>query len=925
MAKLKLSPKYQAEVDHSCQMEGGDKPFLEYYKNEQECYLEPRKKRTDEAKYEHLSRERYVATRTSHMLKGMPQMVWGYAKRLAQDSPQELAHSASLYTRLEFWHGTQDRKGECQIDYIALLRALAAGDTYVVQQVAKAPPETYKWGSYETKFVVTSILAASQKDDSKLATAIEEYQRITKPKLFVTYMYNIFRAMLNHDASLAVEGLESLLKTSRKIYQLWEICKIISLETHGMYELCRWYDSDLVQGFNIERKLPWDTGLCDWVRQNEGKPTFHDVSQLSPALQQWLEELPLGNGRDHFWPGGVSESDLLAEVAPQPQLRQTPPSITFNESWSTVLTKHAKPEDDDIYDICDTLFGNETGISSYGTMIHDCKLPTGQYSAPRGPWAVCLSREQQPWFLVDGVPVDDTWIKKNGKRKRTQTIYTGYDAEKPRVFFRMYETGKIHVDFVATGHPNEPCNKLRLKSQVPLDDLASEGKSPAAMLDALLKRFDAREMLLQVIETNGKLRLEWQDGSELAPAMLRDSNIIQYYKLKWKENLGSDLLDEAIGEGNPSKVNESAQLGADLEWLPLSNDSPLIRAVERQRGDWKGCVQALLEAGAPINGYRGEVPPISACFARSFLGDAKGLCQAPANEAIEFLLSLGADLHATDSTHNGAGNTPLHHAADCCKPLIVAYLLSVGADTTKTNDVGQTAMDLANHRAENYYAEAKVNAEQIVGMLTDWQSGKLSPEGLKQVIAAEQARNQKAIEDDVFTRAAKLVLMQSEQIEITPLPDYGDPEHAKAIVTDLELCGFVKFGYFSIRSDAVKLRVIGFHHSERNIYALVIIVGRGSFCNLMRFHRNETACDVANTEFSSDFSSRAEHPDDLPIRYYVVQDGNVSQLLECLDSIPLPAAGLDPVRPEEFPERMRRHHELDVEGQHRIAKQILAK
>ena len=174
------------------------------------------------------------------------------------------------------------------------------------------------------------------------------------------------------------------------------------------------WSKDLILRENCLGTLASATG---YARTKE-KPTFHDVSQLSPALQQWLEELPLGNGRDHFWPGGVSESDLLAEVAPQPQLRQTPPSITFNESWSTVLTKHAKPEDDDIYDICDTLFGNETGISSYGTMIHDSKLPTGQYSAPRGPWAVCLSREQQSWFLVDGVPVDDTWIKKNGKRKR---------------------------------------------------------------------------------------------------------------------------------------------------------------------------------------------------------------------------------------------------------------------------------------------------------------------------------------------------------------------------------------------------------------------------------------------------------------------------------------------------------------------------
>lgn len=923
MAKLKLSAKYQAKVDHSYQMEGGSKAFLDYYETEQQSYLEPRKKYADQAKYKHLSHELYVATRTSHMLKGMPQMVWGYAKRLAQDSPKELAYSASLYTRLQFWHGTQDTKGECQIEYIDLLRALAAGDTHVVQQVAKAPPETYKWGPYETKFVVTSVLAASVRNQEKLANAVAEYHKITKPKLFVTCMYTIFHGILDHDASQVTEGLESLLKTSRKINQLWEICKIISLETHGMYELCRWYDPTLVQEFDTERKLPWDTDLCDWVRQNEGKPTFHDVSRLSPVLQHWLEELPLGNGRDHFWPGAVSESDLLAKVAPQPQQHQTPPAINFNKSWKTVITKHAKPEDDDIYDICDTLFGNETGISSYGTMIHDSKLSTGDYSAPRGPWTVCLSRENQNWYLVDGEPINDTWIKKNGKRKRTQTIYTGYAAEKSRVFFRMYEAGKIQVDFVATGSPDEPCNRIRLKSQVPLDDLVAEGRMPAVMLDSLLTRFQAREMLLRVIEKNGKLRLEWQDGSELCPAALRDPNIVKYYALQREENSANDLLADALDEGCHEKVLSAIEQGADVERLPSCDQSTLNRTVSRQRGDWKACVKALLEAGSPIDGYRGEVPPISACFAGSFLGDAKGLCQEPAIEAIKFLLSLGADLHAPDLTNRGAGNTPLHHAADCCKPFLVAYLLASGADADRTNDDGKTALELARHRAENYYAEAQVNAEQIVEILTEWQLGKLSPEGLKQLVAEEQARNRKTLEHEVFSHAAKLVLMQSEQIEITPLPDYGDPAHAKTTVLDLEQCGFAKFGYFNIRSDAVKLRVIGFHHPERCIYGLVIIVGRESFCNLIRFHRDETACDVANNEFSSDFSSRAENPNDLPIRYFVVQDGNVSQLLECLDNIPMPGAGLDAVQPEQFAERIRRHHELDVQGQHRVAKQIL--
>lgn len=924
MAKLKLSAKYQQEVDHSLEFNGGHQTFLEYYAAEQAEHMSAIFKNSVR-RFEHLSHEQRVADATAGLISGHFLLSRGYAKRLAEDAPQELAYSASIYTRLEMWHGTQDQTGECQIDFADLLRALAAGDKLLVERVASAPPETYKYGPYETKFLVTSILAATLRDEVQLASAIAEYEKLKKPKLFVTCMHTIFRGMLERDASLTTEGLEALLKVSRKIQQLFDIFKIISLEMHGMYELCRWYDPTLVKTFDTDRKLPWDRGLCDWVRDNAGKPKFYNVSQLSPELQRWLEELPLGDGRDHFWPDGASDSSLREKTGPEPEQPQTPPAISFSESWNIVLTKHVKKEHDEIYDLCDTLFENEDRVRSYGTMSHDEKLPLGEYSAPREPWVVCLSRENQPWFLVDGAPIDDAWIKKNGKRKRVQTIRVGYDAEKSHTFFRMYEAGKIHVDFVANGPPDQTGSKVRLKSQVPLDDCVSEDRTPADMLDALLRRFDAREMLLRITENDHKLRLEWQDRTELRPALLRDSNEFTYYALAKGDNAASDLLEDALYEGDPAKVQAAVDAGASLEWLPLSSISPLSKVVVAQRGDWKACAKALVNGGAPVDGYVGEIPPTSVCYASSFLSDAKGLGQPRAIEVIDTLLELGADINAINTTNTGAGNTPLLHAADNCQPLVVAHLLMAGADVEAKNHDGKTALDLARNRAENYYAEAKQHGEQIVEMLKNWQSGTLSPAELKQFVAEEQQRNQRVIDDDQWRRVAKMVLLQTKRIEIAPLSDFGDPEHAKPMVADLEACGFEKIGYFNLQADAVKLRLIAFHHPSRYLYGLVIIVARTSFCNLMRFHKNETACNVANAEFSNDFSPRATSPNDLPVRYYVVPDGTVSQLLDKMDSLPVPSAGIDEVSPDQFTERLHRHHELDVEGQHRIAKAILGK
>ena len=59
------------------------------------------------------------------------------------------------------------------------------------------------------------------------------------------------------------------------------------------------------------------------------------------------------------------------------------------------------------------------------------------------------------------------------------------------------------------------------------------------------------------------------------------------------------------------------------------------------------------------------------------------------------------------------------------------------------------------------------------------------------------------------------------------------------------------------------------------------------------------------------------------MRHYVVPDGSVKDLLEKMDELPIPKQGLEDIEPEEFVDRLKRQHLLDIAGQKRIAAKIL--
>ena len=295
-----VSPKVRADVAFYVEDYGAGVSLYDYILAKQQKSF-PRLLPTYEQSQPSWTEEQRIAAGTQHLMGGQPLLCRGIAKRITDDDPAELARSASLYARLRLWWGTRDEY-DCFLNFSnEMLYALAAGDTFVIERFAAVTPNVATSGPWAERLLHNGIIAVIQRDEELLASAVDEIDLWTKPKCFIECVYTSLRGLLNRDEQLVCDGITRFLKNSRRMRPLYEIFKVISLESHGLYELCRWYEPDLVTGFDVDQGLPWDRGLSAWVRQSTETHPCHDVSALSPTLQEWLTKLPIQDGLRHDW------------------------------------------------------------------------------------------------------------------------------------------------------------------------------------------------------------------------------------------------------------------------------------------------------------------------------------------------------------------------------------------------------------------------------------------------------------------------------------------------------------------------------------------------------------------------------------------------------------------------------------------------
>ncbi|PQO46400.1 hypothetical protein [Blastopirellula marina] len=295
-----LPKKYQRDIEVLVESYGADQTLHEYIAAKQQKYfpelLGPNRMRDVD-----WTEEQHTAHATENLMAGYPLLERGYAKRILEDNPEELARSASTFGRLRYWWGTRNEYDDFLTYANDMLRTLASGDIELFQRYTEVTPSKATKGPRAEKLLHAGITAVINRDRNRLADAIAEYETWNKPKRYIECMYATLQGLLDSDPKQVAAGLDSFIETSRKITQLYDLFKYICLEPHGLYELCRWYDPELVAEFNPDRGLPWDYGLHCWVRGNEGKPPFYNVESLSPALQDWLVKIPFRDEQEHRW------------------------------------------------------------------------------------------------------------------------------------------------------------------------------------------------------------------------------------------------------------------------------------------------------------------------------------------------------------------------------------------------------------------------------------------------------------------------------------------------------------------------------------------------------------------------------------------------------------------------------------------------
>ncbi|TWU44512.1 hypothetical protein Poly51_60780 [Rubripirellula tenax] len=296
-----LPERYRRDIEVLVESYGTDQSIYEYISAEQKKHF-PKLFGVNRIREVDWSSDQHVARATQHLMSGYALLERGYAKRIHEDRPEELARAASTFGRLSFWWGTRDENDGFLCNANDLLKTLASGDIELVQRYTAVTPQRAITGPMAAKLLHAGITAVISHDRERLADALDEYETWKKPKTYISCMYATLRGLLDSDAVQVAQGLDALINASRKIFQHYDLFKYICLEPHGLYELCRWYDAELVSEFNPDRCLPWDNGLYQWVRSNESRIPHYDVASLSTALQEWLVQLPFRDELAHHWP-----------------------------------------------------------------------------------------------------------------------------------------------------------------------------------------------------------------------------------------------------------------------------------------------------------------------------------------------------------------------------------------------------------------------------------------------------------------------------------------------------------------------------------------------------------------------------------------------------------------------------------------------
>ena len=213
----------------------------------------------------------------------------GIAKRIVDESPSEMAKALSLSARLK-WIERGNHPSEVWVDLWHLLNAaLASGDTAVAIRNLETVPKRIRGGHKPTVAIYNTVRAIMTEDATEQKKLIASNARSNPPECYRAITCAL-RGIVIRDADYFAESLDYVLSTFRRL-ESRQHEQIVCLIGHGIAELAVWVSPELMSSFDIEQKMPWDSGYFRYLRRTKQSAGHLKLDTHSKLLHQWVNDL----------------------------------------------------------------------------------------------------------------------------------------------------------------------------------------------------------------------------------------------------------------------------------------------------------------------------------------------------------------------------------------------------------------------------------------------------------------------------------------------------------------------------------------------------------------------------------------------------------------------------------------------------------
>ncbi len=615
----------------------------------------------------------------------------GVARRLMTEDPGELESALSLNARLDWVHTCYPSQpwGTSYPHVWKALNGLAAGDIEVAHAIFRARHHDSDHGHKTTLLIYDAVEAIVMKDrraQVRLAPRIAGCSAPDADRAIFETLHGIIEA----DSSSVAKGLERVLATFRRRAQdLLNHELIISFTAHGLAELAYWVSPKLLADFQVDRPLPWDRGYYHWLRRKPRSNAYRDLSPHSSLLNRWVHDLE----EPDWWrrkrepeEAGSEESQavpLPSDCAPGFLMIRAAGPVRRHQFWHTLQLRHIGRTE------------MESNLGSDEKMIP--WLKNDWIRSDIRPWLFSVQFKGERWIHCIESRAALVSVERLASNKDLHVLTASFDPQENRTIAQYYQKGSIAAELVAAGKAEDPLEVLSFQSSVKTKAFLKRCQTVRQALDGFFAAFDAKARELAALEEKGGFRVLGSDGQAVRAGELEELAITYYVPLTAADSPATARLYAAFQTGDVEAARQAIADGASLEFVPDRMTSPLSMVLlYYDRGDWPGIAKLLVEAGAPIDDYDRDDPPI--CRAISpLISDEESIIRR-----LQAILALGADINSPARHAGDQGFPALHLAIRRTVPQVVLFLLGQGADLDARNADDQTALELAESMAQEY-------------------------------------------------------------------------------------------------------------------------------------------------------------------------------------------------------------------------------